>query len=131
MKIDAACHCGAVRYEAEVDPRRVIICHCTDCQAISGAPYRVNVLALASNVRMTGEPKTYVKTGGSGDPVVTAFCGVCGTALYSCKGDPPEVLALRLGAIRQRAELTPAAQGFCASALAWAMDITGVRVVST
>ena len=31
MKVDGACHCGSIRYEAEVDPAKVIICHCTDC----------------------------------------------------------------------------------------------------
>ena len=42
MKIDGGCHCGAIRFEAEVNPNRTIICHCTDYQTISGAPYRVN-----------------------------------------------------------------------------------------
>ena len=49
MKIDGGCHCGAIRFEAEVNPRRTIICHCTDCQTISGAPYRVNVVARRRN----------------------------------------------------------------------------------
>jgi hypothetical protein len=31
MKIDGACHCGRIRYEAEVDPERTVICHCTAC----------------------------------------------------------------------------------------------------
>lgn len=130
MKVDGACHCGAIRYEAEVDPRGVILCHCTDCQVISGAPYRANVRAEASKVRLSGEPRTYAKIGGSGDTVTTAFCAVCGTALYSCKGETPEHLWLRLGAIGQRAELAPAAQGFCDSALPWSMDITGVRRIA-
>jgi hypothetical protein len=129
MKIDGACHCGRVRYEAEVDPRRAIICHCTDCQTISGAPYRVNVPVLAANFHMTSKPKTYVKVGGSGEPVTTAFCGECGSALYSCKGDAPAFLFLRTGAIRQRADLAPTAQGFCESAMPWAMDITRVHAI--
>jgi len=46
MKIDGSCHCGAIRYEAQIDPDKVVLCHCTDCQAMSGAPYRVNVPVL-------------------------------------------------------------------------------------
>jgi hypothetical protein len=34
MKIDGSCHCGYVRYQAEVDPAQVEICHCTDCQTL-------------------------------------------------------------------------------------------------
>ncbi len=32
MRIDGQCHCGHVSYEAEIDPDRVSICHCTNCQ---------------------------------------------------------------------------------------------------
>ena len=40
MKIDGRCHCGFITYEAEVDPDEVYVCHCTDCQAISGTAFR-------------------------------------------------------------------------------------------
>jgi hypothetical protein len=126
MRVDGACHCGRITYEAEVDPERVIICHCTDCQTISGGPYRVNVPVLIDLIDLRGEPKTYVKRADSGDAVSTTFCPECGTALYSAKGDAPAFLFLRLGAVKQRARLAPKAQGFCRSALQWAMDITGV-----
>ncbi|MEE9586606.1 MAG: GFA family protein, partial [Hyphomicrobiaceae bacterium] len=36
MKIDGSCHCGFIKYQAEVDPEGVYVCHCTDCQSISG-----------------------------------------------------------------------------------------------
>jgi len=37
MKIDGHCHCGQITFEAEVDPNSVMICHCTDCQRLSGS----------------------------------------------------------------------------------------------
>ena len=125
MKIEGACHCGAIRYEASVSPKLVSICHCTDCQTISGAPYRVNVRALRENFKIEGMPKQYLKVGSSGYEVVTTFCGDCGTALYSFK-EGADFVNLRIGAISQRAQLTPMIQGFCNSALPWAMDISGV-----
>ena len=129
MKIDGACHCGRIRYEAEVDPRRTVICYCTNCQTISGAPYRVNVPVLPENLRLTGKPRIYVKIGGSGLPGNTAFCGRCGAAIYSCRGGDPPFYWLRTGAIRQRADLVPMAQGFCDTAMPWAADLSGVRVI--
>jgi hypothetical protein len=129
MKIDGQCHCGAIRYEGEVDPSRVIVCHCPDCQTMSGAPYRVNVPVLTANLRLEGEPARYVKTGGSGEAVITTFCGTCGTPLYSCKGDAPAFVFLRTGSVRQRAELTPTAQGFCGSAMPWSGDLSAIPVV--
>ena len=40
MKIDGACHCGHITYEAEIDPEKIVICHCTDCQTLSGTAFR-------------------------------------------------------------------------------------------
>ena len=40
MQIDGRCHCGALSFTAELDPAEVRACHCTDCQVLSGAPFR-------------------------------------------------------------------------------------------
>jgi hypothetical protein len=126
MKIEGACHCGKINYEAEVNPEYVVICHCTDCQTMSGAPYRASVPAKAENFTLRGEPKTYVKTAASGNKRVLAFCADCGSALYSTTLEDVLVYNLRLGAVKQRAQLIPKAQGWCRSAMPWAMDISGI-----
>lgn len=53
MHIDGQCHCGHVRYEAEIDPSRVSICHCTDCQRLTGSAFRVTAITPTANVRLT------------------------------------------------------------------------------
>jgi len=63
MRIDGQCHCGRVTYEAAIDPQKVSICHCTDCQQLTGSPYRVTVICDSADVRLTGaHPKVYAKT---------------------------------------------------------------------
>lgn len=129
MKIDGGCHCGAIRYEASISPKLVTICHCSDCQTISGAPYRVNVRVLRENFHLTGEPRRYTKIGYSGDKVVTTFCDTCGSALFSFK-EGGDFINLRVGGVSQRAKLTPSAQGFSNSALPWALNISEIAEVS-
>jgi hypothetical protein len=126
MKVTGGCHCGDIAYEAEINPERVFICHCSDCQNMSGAPYRVNVPARADDLNLRGNPKIYVKTADSGNKRALAFCENCGSALYSTSVESPCVYMLRVGAIVQRAQLTPKQQGFCRSAMPWAMDIRGI-----
>ena len=126
MKIHGACHCGRITYEAEVDPDRVVVCHCTDCQTNSGAPYRANVPVLLENFSLHGEPKTYVKTGGSGAKVRLSFCGDCGSALFSTKVEGATVHNLRLGAVKERAQLVPKAQYFTRSAMPWVNDLVHI-----
>ena len=67
MKIDGACHCGSITYEASVDPQRVSVCNCTDCQVLSGSPFRVSVPSDPGTFRLlTGKPALYLKTAQSG-----------------------------------------------------------------
>jgi hypothetical protein len=40
MKVEG---CGQITFEAEINPEAVRICHCTDCQTLTGSAYRVNV----------------------------------------------------------------------------------------
>jgi Glutathione-dependent formaldehyde-activating enzyme len=59
IKIDGHCHCGEISFEAEVDPNALNICHCTDCQTLSGTAFRVNIPAPAEHfVLPGGTPKT-------------------------------------------------------------------------
>jgi hypothetical protein len=130
MRIDGGCHCGKIKFEAEVDPRRVTICHCTDCQSFSGAPYRASVPVNAENLTLHGQPRIYEKTAANGNKRLQAFCQDCGSPIYATGATDRTVLNLRLGAINQRAELPPTAQGWCGSALPCAFDISGIRRIS-
>jgi hypothetical protein len=121
MKIDGRCHCGHVAYEAEIDPDRVSICHCTDCQQLTGSAFRVTVLTARDNVRLTAHsPKIYDKRGDNGRVRHQHFCGECGSPLFtSGDGEDAETWGIRLGSITQRRELSPKRQIWCRSALPW------------
>jgi hypothetical protein len=129
MKIDGACHCGAIAYAAEIDPAGVRLCHCTDCQTLSGSAFRVTVSAAdGSFTLLSGRPTIYIKTAESGAKRAHAFCGLCGTPIYATSaGDGPKKYGLRVGTIRQRAELRPARQYWCRSALDWVMDLPSIQ----
>ena len=124
MKIDGGCFCGKITYQAEINPDKVSICHCTDCQTGSGSAYRTNVQSERNTFRLlSGEPRIFVKTAESGNKRAQGFCADCGTPLFSTTETQRETYVLRVGSIRQRAELRPRSQGWCRSAQPWAMDI--------
>jgi hypothetical protein len=121
MKVDGGCHCGAIRFEAEVEPDKVQICHCTDCQTLSGSAFRAVARTREGTFRLVrGRPAVYVKTAESGAKREQGFCATCGTPIYSTSvGEGPKVHGLRLGTVRQRAELSPTAQIWTRSAQPW------------
>lgn len=129
MRIDGACHCGFIAIEGEADPKTTTICHCTDCQTMSGGPFRVSVRVPGASLKMTGQPATYVKTtAASGIPRVQAFCPKCGTAIYATSvGDGVQPFYMvRVGILRQRDELVPTQQIWLRSARPWVGDIAAV-----
>ncbi len=129
MRIDGGCHCGAITYEAEVDPETTSICHCVDCQKLTGTAFRVTVPAPEDRFRITsGEPKLYIKkTADSGAPRAQAFCADCGSHLYATSvGDGPKVYGIRVGTTRQREELAPRKQSWHRSKLHWLPEIEGL-----
>jgi hypothetical protein len=129
MKIEGGCHCGAIKYEAEIDPEMVRVCHCTDCQTMSGAPYRAIVITKEENLKfLSGEPKVYVKTAESGNQRAQGFCGECGTPIYATSygDDAPKIYGLRLGAVKQRDQLRPTGQVWMGSAQSWIHDLESI-----
>jgi len=129
MKIDGRCHCGYITFEAEIEPDKTLICHCTDCQTLSGSAFRVHAFTRQDAFRLlSGEPKIYVKTAESGNRRPQAFCPDCGAHIYATTaGAGPKVYAIRVGSIRQRNEIAPQLQKWARSAQPWITDIEAMR----
>ncbi len=120
MKIDGACLCGHVQYEALIDPSRVGICHCTDCQVHASSAFRVGgPVAIEDFKLLSGTLKVYVKTAESGGKRALSFCPECGTSIHGSAVENPTTLSFRVGTARQFAQLVPQQQIWCRSALPW------------
>jgi len=127
MKIDGSCYCGRVTYTAEIDPGTITICHCTDCQTLSGSAFRTLAFAGERTFALSGAPKTYVKIGAGGSRRQLCFCAECGTPICSSPlGDEPKVYAIRVGTIRQRAELMPSSQIWFRSSQPWVPKLASI-----
>jgi hypothetical protein len=110
VKIDGGCHCGSITFEAEIDPAGVGVCHCTDCQQLTGTAFTTFVFAPRAGFKLlSGTPKVYLKTGSSGAKRAQAFCPECGSRIYAS------------------AALRPQKQIWCRSALDWVMDLGSVK----
>jgi hypothetical protein len=129
MKIDGRCHCGAITVEGEADAEKVAICHCIDCQTGTGSAFRISIPIPGVTFKMTGKPATYLKTTAeSGKPRLQAFCGSCGSPIYSTtpgEGQQASYM-VRVGILRQRDQLKPRRQQWFRSARAWVTDLASL-----
>lgn len=122
MLTEGTCHCGQISFTAEIDPTQVVLCHCIDCQVLSGAPFRTVAEAPADTFKVSGSPKSYVFTQHA-RRMAHYFCADCATPLYAKDEGNPDSVVIRLGCIAQRAQLKPAVQIWLSSAAPWLAEL--------
>ena len=118
ISVNGECHCGNISISAIVDKNKIRMCHCTDCQKMSGAPFRAIAIASAESITINGNPKEYIKIGDSGNKRIQAFCENCGTQLFATDLER-KLFNLRAGFLEQRDILEPKEHVFTKSSLQW------------
>jgi len=127
MEVTGSCHCGAIKFKATVS-EDAIVCHCEDCQVLSGSAFRINLKAEAESFIMSsGELKLYKKVAESGDIRVQAFCPACATPIYSSIDQNPKYIFIRIGSIKERSKVRPAIQIWKDSALCNFAKLENIR----
>jgi hypothetical protein len=115
------CLCGAVRYQADAEPMAVLICHCSDCQRQSGAPFSLNVVIDHGSLQfVSGETRTHVTHGGDeGRSRERIFCPQCGSPLVTTIEEMPDLAVIKAGTLDDRGWLEPELEIYTDSAQPW------------
>jgi hypothetical protein len=113
------CLCGAVRYEISTPPLLSGICHCRNCQKQAGSAWSMLIGAPADALTISGEPKTYVDHGDSGEEVRRQFCGNCGSPLFSLAEAVPGIVFIKAGTLDDTQDFAPAVQYYVKSKQPW------------
>jgi len=74
--LEGSCLCGGICYQYHGDITEIAMCHCGQCRRGQGTGF------------VTNSPLK-----------LRAFCGQCGSPLYSARDDLPEIIRLRLGTV--------------------------------
>ena len=133
MRVEGSCHCGLIKFRSEIIPDEVEICHCSDCQSLSGSAFHTIVPEKEGSFDLlSGELKKYAKTADDGAIRVQSFCPRCGSPICS---SPPEgkpgVLRIRVGVLKQRDQLVPTMQYWVRSAQPWTQTIANIKKKET
>ncbi len=127
MSMTGGCLCGAITYELSGDPIATAVCHCDHCQRQSGGAFSVNLIALDSQVAVSGTLATFEDRGEHGDAVYVhrRFCGQCGSPILSALVEPAGVIALKAGTLDDRSAVTPTVEAWCEHKQPW-VDLPGI-----
>lgn len=117
-----SCFCGACRWAADQDPHRNLVCHCTDCQRATSAPFAAFVGFAKTAVTWDG-PITHFETStGSW----RGFCQTCGTRLYFHSERWPEEMHVYATTLPDHASYTPTAEVCTETRLAYVPPLPGI-----
>jgi hypothetical protein len=117
--LTGGCLCGGVRFEV---PSDAIVsaqyCHCKRCQRRSGTAAAANVRVSPGAVTVVAGEEL-VREWTPDDGFAKAFCGECGSALFSRPPDSESFVGIRLGAFDEDPGIRPQWRQFVAYAAAW------------
>ncbi|MBV8492542.1 MAG: GFA family protein [Alphaproteobacteria bacterium] len=125
-QIVGGCLCGKVRYSANAEPMFTGACHCKTCQKESGSAFNIVVAVPQSALSIQGSPKTYARSGDSGQQVVHRFCPDCGSTITSEPAAMPGASIIRAGTLDDTSWLQPAMEIYCDNAQPW-VKLAGER----
>lgn len=109
MKIAGGCHCGAVRFEAEVpDAVEVLDCNCSICAATG---FRHLIVPHGDFRLLSGEGVLTSYRFGTG-AANHLFCSVCGVKSFYQPRSHPEAWSVNLKALDDVTGLTVTASAF-------------------
>jgi len=133
MNLEGGCACGALRYELTADPLIVHACHCRDCQRLTGSAFVTNIWIEKKFVEtVSGVPRSFKLSGGSGKPNEVFFCERCGTYVWSkYYASPGDTVLLRVGTLDRPEAVKPDVHIFTRSKLPWFNLPKDVRAFET
>jgi len=124
------CLCGQITIsipkEAVNANGNTAICHCKNCCRAGGSLGSINIIVPESAVQITGQPKIYQDNNtDSGATVQRAFCGNCGSPIYTVSPNVSGVQIIKLTLFDEIPK--PSMEIYCKSMPAWAKPIDGTK----
>jgi len=99
MMLTGRCYCGAIRFEAEGEPRAMGQCHCRECQYFTGGAEHLFMIMPAAGFRyVEGAPKQFTRSDLDA-PATREFCADCGTQLATRTPRDPSIVVLKAGTL--------------------------------
>ena len=82
--VSGGCLSGNVRFETTSEPAMQVLCHCVDCQTVSGSAFYTAYIVQLESVKLTkGEPRGFSVKSDMGRRNHRRFCRDCGTRLWA------------------------------------------------
>lgn len=128
-KYTGGCQCGIIRYEIVGTPKKLVVCHCTDCQRQSGSAFGMTLAVNEADFQLTqGEPKFFGSKSAAGRAKLGAFCPECGTRIYHKPEWRKKTVSVKPGTLDDTGWLKPDMHLWTNSKQSWVIIPEGAEV---
>ena len=125
------CLCGAVRYEAEGEPRYAGHCYCADCRKASGSGF-VPFMGFARNaVRFSGRTRQFRSKAFRCGDAVRNSCPICGSLVFGGEVGRDESHTIYAGSLDDPSWFEPKIAIFVRDRPAWAVMPPDLTIFET
>ena len=132
MEVTGSCHCGQITYEAEVDPETVRVCHCTDCQRLTGSAFSIAIAVSDRAFHLMGvEPRLLHATADSGRVKTRWVCPECGCWICGASSSDEGLRRVRSGTLDDTSWLRPTVHFWTRSKQPWIALPEGDQIFET
>lgn len=95
----ASCACGHLAIQCAGEPRKVSMCHCTDCQRRTGSLFSIAAFFDRDTVTLVrGMTQSFVRNSITGKRVAFHFCPDCGSSVFWEPERMPQLIGVAVGA---------------------------------
>jgi len=127
--LEGGCQCGAVRYAVTGPVKRLLVCHCIDCQRQSSSAFGMTMVVAEADFRITrGAVKTFTSRAESGREKLGAFCPDCGSRIYHTTTFRPGMVSVKPGTLDDTGWLRPEMHVWASRRQPWVVIPEGVEV---
>jgi hypothetical protein len=127
-RYSGGCLCGALRYEAEGEPKASGHCYCGDCRKASGSGFIPFMAFPASALRFTGETLKYTSKSAPGSDAVRNSCPICGSLVFGGVVGQDTVHTIYAGTLDDPSLFHPTVAVFTRARPDWALIPSHLKV---
>lgn len=121
--IEGGCFCGSVRYRASAKPIASMVCHCSSCRRLTGAP-------LVAWLSFSKDAFEYVRGAAaelrSSPGVLRTFCAACGTQLTYHNDKYPDEIDVTTSSLDDPAAFPPTHHSWMSHHVPWVQMSDGL-----
>jgi hypothetical protein len=114
------CLCGALRYEAEGEPRFSGHCYCADCRKASGSGFVPFMGFPSSALRVSGQVRKFTSKAANGGDAVRNSCPVCGSLVFGGELGKDQMFTIYAGSLDDPSPFRPTVAIFTRNRPTWA-----------